>query len=361
MYIEGVARGVRNLWRIDVDPATLGWIGGPVRLTTGAGIDADMAISVGGDKLAFVTKTETSRLWSLPFDARTRRVTGDATPITPAGMSVSGLDLSANGTTLAYAALRPGKPNMELWSTSIDSGQPVLLGETLAFFSPRVSRDGTRVAVRITREGLEGRRLAWYTIGRGGEQLLPPGPTNPLDWSANGERILHFCLSPEKIPTLCSSSVTATSTADMRPLVVDNDYAIWQGRYSPDGRWILFNAQSLKQAGISILGVVPAAGGKWIPLTDPTLWADKARWAPDGKAIYFISNRDSAFFDVWGIEFDSAKGAIVGREFRVTQYDNPGRIISGSAGSELGVSATRLVLPLVETSGSVWVLDGIRR
>ena len=97
--------------------------------------------------------------------------------------------------------------------------------------------------------------------------------------------------------------------ASPRPLVVDPDYAIWQGRYSPDGRWVLFNAQSLKQAGVSILGVVPASGGKWIPLTDPTLWADKARWAPDGKAIYFISNRDSAFFDVWGIEFDPAKGA----------------------------------------------------
>ena len=82
---------------------------------------------------------------------------------------------------------------------------------------------------------------------------------------------------------------------------------------------------------------MPAAGGKWTPLTDPTLWADKARWAPDGKTIYFISNRDSAFFDVWGIEFDPAKGATVGKEFRVTQYDNPGRIISGSAGSELGV------------------------
>jgi hypothetical protein len=55
----------------------------------------------------------------------------------------------------------------------------------------------------------------------------------------------------------------------VRPLVVDPEYAIWQGRYSPDGRWVLFNAQSLKQAGVSILGVVPAAGGKWIPLTQP--------------------------------------------------------------------------------------------
>jgi Tol biopolymer transport system component len=360
LYIEGTARGVRNLWRIDVDPRTLRWVAGPVRLTTGAGMDAEVSIASAGDKLAFVTKTETSRLWSLPFDARARQVTGDATPITPANMIVAGFDLSANGKTLVYASSRPGKAGMELWSTALDASQPILLDEALAFFSPRVSRDGTRVASRITREGLEGRRLVWRTIGSGEERLLPPGPTNPLDWSAEGDRILHFCLSPEKVPTLCASAATGTSAAGA-PIVADPDYAFWQGRYSPDGRWVLFNAQSQKQGGISILGVVPAAGGKWIPLTEPTVWADKARWAPDGKAIYFISNRDSAFFDVFGIEFDPAKGATVGKEYRVTQYDNPGRVISSAAGSELGVSSTRIVLPIIESSGSIWVLEGIKR
>jgi hypothetical protein len=45
----------------------------------------------------------------------------------------------------------------------------------------------------------------------------------------------------------------------------------------------------------------------------------------------------------------------------VTKYDNPGRLIAGTGGSELGVSATRIVLPIVETTGSIWVLDGIKR
>ena len=83
----------------------------------------------------------------------------------------------------------------------------------------------------------------------------------------------------------------------------DPDYPIWQGRYSPDGRWILFNAQDLKQAASrsSASCRLPAASGA---AHGARLWADKARWAPDGKAIYFISNRDSAFFDVWGIAFD---------------------------------------------------------
>jgi hypothetical protein len=134
-----------------------------------------------------------------------------------------------------------------------------------------------------------------------------------MDWSADGNRILHSCLAPGQIATLCASRTTDT-TAEVRPLVVDPEYAIWQGRYSPDG-----------------------------------------------KAIYFISNRNSAFFDVWGLAFDPAKGAAVGSEYRVTKYDNPGRLISGTGSSELGVSATRIVLPIVETTGSIWVLDRIKR
>jgi Tol biopolymer transport system component len=299
------------------------------------------------------------RLWSLPFDAKTRRVTGDATPITPANLIVSGFDLSWNGKAVVYMSARPGREDMELWSASLDGGQPTLLGEARTFFSPRVSRDGTRVASRITRDGLEGRRIAWLTVGRGDERLLPPGRSNPMDWSADGEQLLHTCSTPQRVATLCVSRVSDPN-AEMRVLITDPAYAFWQGRFSPDGRWVLFNAQSLKQAGISILGIIPVAGGTWIPLTEPTLWADKARWAPDGRTIYFISNRDSAFFDVWGIEFDPVKGAVVGREFRVTNYANPGRLITGQGGSELGVSANRIVLPVVETTGSIWVLDNVK-
>jgi hypothetical protein len=93
------------------------------------------------------------------------------------------------------------------------------------------------------------------------------------------------------------------------------------------------------------------------------MWADKPRWAPDGRTIYFVSNRQGPFFDVWGLRFDPATGRATGEEFRVTRYDNPGRVISaagGPTGAELSVNRTRLVLPVTETSGSVWRLDNIK-
>ena len=62
LYFDGLARGVRNLWKVTVEPETLRWVGGPERLTTGAGSDADMALSADGKKLAFTIRAERTRM-----------------------------------------------------------------------------------------------------------------------------------------------------------------------------------------------------------------------------------------------------------------------------------------------------------
>ena len=110
-----------------------------------------------------------------------------------------------------------------------------------------------------------------------------------------------------------------------------------------------------------MLGVVPSSGGKWTRLTDTTPFADKARWSPDGRTIYFISNRNSAFFDVWGLRFDPEAGRSVGEEFRVTRHDSLSPTVDGEGWSELGVSRNRLVVPIRESKGSVWLLDEVPR
>jgi hypothetical protein len=91
------------------------------------------------------------------------------------------------------------------------------------------------------------------------------------------------------------------------------------------------------------------------------LWADKPRWSPDGRTIYFVSNRNSAFFGVWGRRFDPDSGRAIGDEFRVTRYDSPSPTVDGSGLGELGVSATRMLMSIRESKGSVWLLDEVPR
>ena len=105
MYIEGAARGVVNLWRVGVDRSTLEWVSGPERLTTGIGRDGEVAPSPDGSKLAFVTRAETVRAWALPFDAASRRVTGEGQPVTRSSQQTGVRSLG--GWTLAGVNRRP--------------------------------------------------------------------------------------------------------------------------------------------------------------------------------------------------------------------------------------------------------------
>jgi hypothetical protein len=70
LYFEGVSQGVRDIWRITVEPNSLRWVGGPDRLTTSEGKWAAMSISPNGTRLALAAHQELTRVWSLPFNPR---------------------------------------------------------------------------------------------------------------------------------------------------------------------------------------------------------------------------------------------------------------------------------------------------
>jgi Tol biopolymer transport system component/DNA-binding winged helix-turn-helix (wHTH) protein len=67
IYFERTSRGVRNIWKMSVDPETLQGTA-MERLTTGPGHDTDLAISPSG-RMAFTAETQHIRAWVFPFDA----------------------------------------------------------------------------------------------------------------------------------------------------------------------------------------------------------------------------------------------------------------------------------------------------
>jgi len=63
---------------------------------------------------------------------------------------------------------------------------------------------------------------------------------------------------------------------------------------------------------------------------------------------------------VWGIRFDPAPGTPTGEPFRVTDFESPGqRILSDPRNLEMAVSADRLVLPILEDSGDIWIMENV--
>ena len=197
LYFEGSYEGVRNLWRVEVEPQTLRWIAGPERLTTDPGPDTEIAISPDGKKLAYTIRTERTRIWSLPFKATTGRVKGAGQPVTSADKDAWKLDLSRDGRKLVFAASRAGKE--ELWEKSLDDGRETLLrpADDFTRYSPRWSRDGLQLVYRRDR-GTDPDQVRSFSIVRtptgGGDEQLVTFPSRfdefAYDWSADGEWIL---------------------------------------------------------------------------------------------------------------------------------------------------------------------------
>lgn len=370
LYIEAISQGIKNIWKVEVDPQTLNIVGGVERLTTGPGIDMELAISPDGKRLAFTTRSEQTRLWSLPLNAG--RLQGEAAALTPAELTAAYPDLSRDGQKLAFILTRSGKP--ELWEKWLKDGHETLLAgpDDYRRSTPRWSFDGSRLAYHRARftnaeRGQSEFSIVWLSAEGGEEQII----TSPSafaeqvsDWSADGKWIIASSERPSPgRRAICLFPIAAAPKAEtqMRVMASNPEFTLSQPRFSPNGRWLCFSAVKINDNGISTLYVMPAAGGDWVRLTEGRAWDDKACWAPDGKTLYFLSNR-TGLLNVWGLRFDPNRGQPVGEPFRITSFDHTSRRISRQLSSlALSLSPERLILPIIESTGAVWILENVDR
>lgn len=366
LYFTGASRGTSSVWRIAVDGDTLRWTGGPERLTTGPGVHRNVAVSRDGKRLAFIIQNERTRLWSLPFDPVAGAVIGQETTLTSAGADASAPAISRDGSRLAYRVVRGARE--ELWQRSLRDGREQLLvsGEGYPVFDAHWSPDGAQVAYRrgglTSTNGGDGHAVALLSLARNEERLLttPGSGATAQDWSPDGLSIVGRCAAgASELSRLCVFAVDAAPTAERsaRVIAADGRFNVWQGRFSPDGRWVTFNAIRPAEAEISTIYVAPSRGGPWAQITEGRSFDDKARWAPDGRTIYFVSNRGTSL-NVWGRRFDPARGEPVGEPFVVTSFGAADQMLLPQMGPlGLAIARDRLVITVTNLSANVWTLD----
>ncbi len=103
---------------------------------------------------------------------------------------------------------------------------------------------------------------------------------------------------------------------------------------------------------------VPSAG----PGSPLSTLCQRPRWAPDGRTLYFISQRPAWYFNLWAVRFDPERGTPIDEPYALTHFDSPSLVISPDiARSEMDVSSRHAVLTMKTVRGSIWMLDNVDR
>lgn len=366
IYFEGVSADTKNVWRITMDPSTDQPREGPVRLTMGTGQETNVALSPDEKRIIFTSSTSRTRLWAFPLDSASGRIAGEPQAISQGSTGEVDFDAQADGSKVAYRAVRAGRN--ELWERSLTEGRERLLlsSPDWKLVKPRWSRDGARLAfLRCGTNGGAPVLAVLNTDGSGERALTRPHEIEMLasDWSNNGESILGSCrFSASDRYSTCVLPVSGNpSASSVRVIASDPTRNLFNQRFSPDQRWIAFLAHDLRYNATSTVYVIPAAGGAWRAMTEGSAFDDKPHWGPGGRVLYYVSDRDGVK-NVWGRQFDNASGRPLGEPFRVTAFRSPQFLISPQAVQmDIAITATHLMIPMSESRGDIWMLDQVDR
>jgi serine/threonine-protein kinase len=222
-------------------------------------------------------------LLAAPFDDDALEVTGPAVPL------LEGLDIEVQGTadlvisdngTLAYVAgSSQTNANELVWVSRSGGTQEIDPDWSGAFFFPRLSPDGSRLAVAITDP--TGTQVWIKQLDQGPlSKLTFEGTvTGRANWHPDGQSLVFRSIRGENSDLYSRRADGGAPTE----LIMDDEVDLSEVLYSPDGDWLVY------RRGGDLFAQRVGSDDEAVALASGDSWEGQPSISPDGRWIAFVS------------------------------------------------------------------------
>ena len=256
VVFASTGEGGSNVWKVAIAAATGTLIGAPRRLTFGTAIERGPVVG-GPGRIAFTSLVENVDVWRVPLDPSSGVAAGPIERVTEGVGRDRLMNVSEDGRAMAFMSSRVDGESA--WVRELDSGRERQIAQTTAT-AARISPDGVTVAIS---QELPRRQTVLVTLNDGTSSRFCDD-CGLADWSRDGSQVLVGQGTPARL------LIRDARTGQETPLASHPSWSLLQGRFSPDGRWVVFqtaNSPTLRQVFLVPAGArEPVPFDRWIPV-----------------------------------------------------------------------------------------------
>jgi serine/threonine protein kinase/6-phosphogluconolactonase (cycloisomerase 2 family) len=251
------------------------------------------------------SRGQLSELWVVNIDSGQRSILLQKDGVQPSW--------SPHGNRIAYWGMDGESAQRDLWTIDPSAKDPAssivrVTDDGAVDWNPVWSADGRSLYFGSDRGGA----MNLWRVGINEESGKPRGSVEPVtlpspfpahfSLARNGRRMLFAAVQQKDTLRVASfDPVAGTIPAAPRP-VLDGTFLIFSSAVSPDGRFVAMT----NRGGQEDLFVVEIETGEIRQLTNDAARDRGVSWSPDGRQIYFYSQRDDFRYEIWRINADGS-------------------------------------------------------